>query len=276
MPKLPTLLSNLDGLPEGLSTYYEPVDANDDSAGFKLLTDEANEKTKLSQFRDHNIELRKQVEGLDKRIGKLDGAEGRLAGLDKLLAKAKTDEDAESIKAGDIDGLVSRRVSEVVTSHESKFAALENVHRELTSERDGLRTRVGRGAVRDSLMSALDASKVRIKPGAVDDVLRRTHETWSMQRGNDGKEHLVAAKAGETVYGEDGKPQTMTEYVGKLGTEAPYFFESSGGAGSPGTRGPRVVDTRGKRGVDFGNPLEIGRNLDDLLAKKAVLINTPE
>ena len=70
MAKLPTILSNLDGIPDQLKEYYERVDANDDSSGFKLLTDGTNERSKLTQFRDHNIELRKQVEGLDARIGK--------------------------------------------------------------------------------------------------------------------------------------------------------------------------------------------------------------
>lgn len=274
MAKLATTLSKLDDVPEALREFYEPVDANDSAAGFQLSTDDSADKSRRNEFRTHNIELRQKMEGMEGRLGKLDGVESRLAGLDKLLEAAKTAEDKKAIEAGDIESVVERRVTEVVAAGESKFSALESVHREMTTERDGLRQRVGRGAVRDALMSALDESKVRIKPGAVDDVLRRTHETWAMKKGEDGKDHLVASRSGEALYGEGGQPMAMKEYVGKLSTDAPYFFESGTGGGSVGNRGKGVVDTRGKRGVDFGDPMAIGRNLDALLDGKAVLTNT--
>lgn len=268
MPKLATTLKTLDGLPEGLSGYYEPVDANDESAGFTLQTDTTGERSRIDDFRSTNIDLRKRLEGLEDRLKGFDGIDERLGGLDKLLKAAKSAEDEASIKSGDIEGLVSRRVSEVVASHESKFTALTNVHQELTTERDGLRQRVGRGAVRDSLMSALDEAKVRIRPGAVDDVLRRTHENWKM--GTD--DQLVASSGGQVMYGEGGQPMAMKEYVSKMANEAPFFFEAAQGGGSKGSRGGRSpVDTRGKRTIDINDPLAIGRNLDDLLSKKAVL-----
>lgn len=274
MAKLATTLSKLDDVPEALREFYEPVDANDSAAGFQLSTDDSADKSRRNEFRTHNIELRQKMEGMEGRLGKLDGVESRLAGLDKLLKAAKTAEDKKAIEDGDIDSVVERRVTEVVAAGESKFSALESVHREMTTERDGLRQRVGRASVRDALMSALDESKVRIKPGAVDDVLRRTHDTWSMERKDDGKDHLVAKRGGEALYGEGGQPMAMKEYVGKLATEAHYFFESGTGGGAVGNRGKRVVDTRGKRGVDFTDPMAIGRNLDALLEGKAVLTNT--
>ena len=277
MAKLATLLNKLDEVAEPLREFYEPVDANDENAGFQLATDNSDDKSRRNDFRSNNIELMKQVKVLEGKLSKFDGLplEGlhdRLQGLDKLVAAAKTAEEKQAIESGDVETLVQRRTAEALSGADSKFTALETVNAALTGERDQLRQRVGRSAVQDAVMTALGESKTRVRSGALDDLMRRAHETWSV----DGDDHLVAKERGEPVYGEGGRPMAMGEWTGKLASSATHLFEQASGGGSPGSRGSRVVDTRGKRGVDFQDPMAIGKNLDDLLKKNAVLVNTPE
>lgn len=270
--KLATFVDSLEAVPEALRPHYEKVDADDDGSGYTLATDKGEFTSRLREFRANNVSLNKKLEAVEQRLGSVDSMEQRLEGLDRLLKQAQSKEDEEAITAGNIDQVVQRRVAAALEDGEGRLKALQGEYDAAIQQRDQYRTQVDRSRVQGEIAGAFEKAKVRVRPGAMVDIMARASSTWSVDHDNDGR--LVARdQYGQVEYGEGGQPLGVAEYASRLARDAPHFFESGQGAGSPGQRVNSGVDARGKIAVDFTDPLAIGKNLEKLAAKKAVLMD---
>lgn len=264
MPQLATLLKKLSDVDESLQQFYEPVDANDEAAGYTLQLDKSATKTSISEFRTENLNLRKQVEGMDGKLEALSGLQGK---FEALTAKMGSAEDKRNIEAGDIDAVVARQVAAATQAGETKYSALEGSFVQVQKERDALLGQVGQTRVRDAMLGAFTASKARMKDGAEVDLLSRAASVWSVDPETNG---LVArnAQTKEPLYGAEGKPLGMAEWATKTTENAPYFFESAQGGGSGGNRGEGKRQQLGSREVDAADGNALVKNLDDIMAGK--------
>lgn len=266
MPQLPTMVTTLDGVSDELKQYYSPVDANDSSAGFELSLDKSPTKTSNNEFRQENLKLRKQVEGMGEKLNKLSDLESK---LDALQQAAGSDEDARNIAAGNIDAVVDRRVKAALTSGEQKYEALEQSFAGVQKQRDALLNQVNDTRIRDEMMGAFRSNKARLRDGAEVDLVSRARSVWSV----DAESNRLVAKnpsTGEPLYGAEGKPLQMDEWAASTASKAAYLFDQGQGGGATGGRGDRKT-TRANDGKEIDvsrGGFALARNLDDVLNKK--------
>ena len=168
--------------------------------------------------------LERETGGLKAKNSELLGKLAEFKGADaatvrKILAAIGDSEEAEMIKAGNIEGVVDRRVTAMRTAHEQELAAV--------------RTRaeaLGKQAVRAAV--AASAAKSGALPETIDYlVLQAEAEGWSV----DDAGNVVQRKGTETVFGKDGRtPLAPSDWVEQVRTKSPFFWPKASGAGATG------------------------------------------
>jgi hypothetical protein len=211
---LKSRLKSLDEVPEEARPLYVEQDGE-----FFLPVEGMVPKEKLDEFRNSNIELKKKNEELTTRFDGVDPDVFR-----ELSAKAQKERDKKLIDAGKFDEMVGERVSAVKAGFEKERKGLEEDHRKLTVQLEGL---LIDNAVRDA------AAKSGVRSGAVDDVLLRARQVFKIIDGR-----AIAYEGDKQIFGATGNPITVTEYITeKLAPTAPHLFEASQGSGSKKAEG---------------------------------------
>jgi hypothetical protein len=174
---------------------------------------EATEK--VGEFRDSNIELKKNVEDLTKKISGIDIDE-----YQKLKTQAQEQKDKDLISAGKLDELVEEKVNAIRTEQQNKISELEQTNSSLTANLDTL-------VVDNAVKSVAIAAGVNNL--ALDDVMARARGIW---KAKDGKP-VAVDKDGNTVwYKGTTEPLTMEKWITELNATAPHLFNTSTGTRS--------------------------------------------
>lgn len=221
-------LPSLDGVPEALQAEYTKVGAE-----FVLNVEGLVPKDRVDEFRDRNVALLRERDDLALKFKDIDPDVART-----LIERAAKERDKRLIDAGKVDELLNERTAAMKADH-------DKVLKTLTDERDRATTRLGEqlidGAIRDA------ASKARVRPTAIDDVLNRGRSVYRLQ---DGK--AVPMAGDKMIFGKSGEPMEITEFVSGLADTAPHLFEVSTGGGANNANGggaaPGTIqrsDTRG-------------------------------
>jgi hypothetical protein len=201
--------AKLEEIPEAHRELYVEKDGK-----FVLPVEGLVGKDKLDEFRQTNIDLRKQVEEL---TSKFDGVDPEL--FRELNDKAERERQKKLIAADKVDDLVNERLTAAKAGFDKEKKALEEERRKLSIQLEGL---LIDNAVRDA------ATKSGVRSGAVDDVLLRARQVFKVV---DGK--AVAFDGDKQLFGSTGDPLTVPEYIsGKLAEAAPHLFEASQGSGA--------------------------------------------
>ena len=204
-------VKTLEEVPEALRSFYS---ASGDE--FALTVEGMVPKAKLDEFRDNNVATRQQLEKLQQQFDGIDPAAAR-----ELIAQAAAARDKKLIDAGKVDELVAERVGAMKGDYENKLKAL-------SGERDGMRSQLEGLVIDNGIREA--AAKAGVRPSAVDDVLLRGRALYKLV---DGK--AVPMEGDKPVFGKDGSPMQISEWVQGLATPAPHLFEAStGGGAKPG------------------------------------------
>ena len=181
-----------------------------------LDVDGAVEKTKLDEFRTTNVSLLKERDDLKKRY----------EGIDPDAVKALVDEkrqleEAQQLKAGEVEKVVENRIKGVKADLEKQITAL-------TSERDTMTARLTSIQIDQGVLTV--ATKRGLRPTAIPDITARARSIFRLVNGTptafepDGK---------ALRYGKDGlTPMTLEEWVDAQVSEAPHLFESNAGGGA--------------------------------------------
>lgn len=202
-------VKTLDEVPENLRSLYSERDGE-----YALQIEGMVSKEKLDEFRNSNIELKKQLETL---TDKFDGVDPEL--FKELSAKAQKERDKKLIDAGKVDEMVTERLNAAKVGFDKQIKQLEDEKRKLGVQLEGL---LIDNAVRDA------ASKSGVRAGAVEDVLLRARQVFRVVDGQ-----AVAFDGDKQIYGTDGEPLTVAGYIGgKLVEAAPHLFEQSQGGGA--------------------------------------------
>jgi hypothetical protein len=169
-------------------------------------------------------EKRKLEEDLKKFSGLGDPDTAKAA-----MAKLRDEEEKKLVAAGDIDGLVKRRLKET----EDRFAqTLTAKEQEIANTKKAAEQRmetVRKLTLERELAEA--AIKAGVQPTAVPDLLNRGRGVF--QVSEDGKVTCVDGN-GVAITETNGQPRTPASWVENLKGEAPHFFPPSSGAGSRG------------------------------------------
>jgi hypothetical protein len=186
-------------IPENLKEFY----ANEDGV-FRLKVDGVVPKTKLDEFRNENISLKKKIE-------ELDGME--------MVADAKTGKKTRET----IDELVMKRTDTMRSTFETTKKELED---KLNRKQKRLQDLLISDAVKAAAISA------GVVDTAIDDVISRVSRAFTV---ND-EDNVVAV---DGALDSNGTPYTINSYVTELkAKKAPHLFKTSTGIGVPGrTRG---------------------------------------
>ena len=177
-------------------------------------------KAKLDEMRNHNIELRKQIEEHDARFAGIDPDEYRRL----MEEKRKLELEAQGHKPEEIDKLVTERLKGLKADWDKQFAAV-------TGERDSLNTRLTSIQIDQGIITV--ATKRGLRPPAIPDITARARTVFKLVNGAP----QASEADGKTVrYGKDGiTPMTLEEWVDAQVADAPHLFESNAGGGAAST-----------------------------------------
>ena len=171
------------------------------------------EKSKADELRNHNIELRKQIEDSNRttaeQLQQLNAEKERLA----LVAQGHKPEEIEKI--------VVDRLKTLKADWDQQF-------NEVAAERDSLTTRLTAIQIDQGVITS--ATKRGLRPSAIPDITARARLVFKLVNGAP----QAFEADGKTVrYGRDGfTPMTVEEWVDAQITEAPHLFESNAGGGA--------------------------------------------
>lgn len=215
MPSLKHQLDSLDGVDASLHQFYEQ-----DSAGkYFLQVQGMVAKSVHDEFRNNNITLTnklKAFEGLDIEDYK------RLKGLEEKLTKTPD--------AAAVEKMVQERVANMRTEYETKIGDYEKSVGTMKSQLEVL--------VIDNAVRAA-ATKVGVRPEAMDDVLLRAKTIYKFENG----QAVPYDQKGQPIYGKDGStPMNPEEWASSLKKTAPHLFPGSSGTGATGTGRPGGPD----------------------------------
>lgn len=186
------------------------------------------EKSKLDEFRNTNVTLLKERDDLKKRFEGIDPDEVR-----KLSEEKRRLEEAQQVKAGEVDKVIENRLRNAKTEWDKQLAGV-------TSERDALNSRLTAIQIDQGIITA--ATKRGLRPTAIPDITARARTVFKLVNGVP----RAFEADGQTVRaGKDGiTPMTLEEWVDAQVSDAPHLFESNAGGGAAGNASGGGASTR--------------------------------
>jgi hypothetical protein len=173
------------------------------------------DKAKADEMRNHNIELRKQIEETSRTAAE------QLAQLQ--AEKERLELVAQGHKPEEINKIVGERVKGVKADLEKQLVTV-------TGERDSLNTRLTSIQIDQGVITV--ATKRGLRPTAIPDITARARMVFMLVNGAP----QAFEPDGKTLrYGKDGvTPMTLEEWVDAQVSDAPHLFEANAGGGAAG------------------------------------------
>lgn len=217
------IYTSADEIPEGMADHY-----TESNGKFVLNCEGAVPTSRLDEFRQTNIDLKKKVEA----FGDLDPVK-----VKELMAKADEIDAAKATTPEKIKEEVEKRVAKMKEEHDRE---LEGVRTKLTATETQLAART----IDAALIEA--GGEFGLRTTAHDDAVARGRQLFRLEDGQP-----VAYKGDEKLYGKDGSPLSPREFIEGLTKAAPHLFEPSEGGGAGGSGGG---GGGGGRMPEGGNP----------------------
>lgn len=227
---LETLIKKLEDVPEGLREHYSPVDAEKPEAGFSLGLEGSQEKSRLTEFRTNNINLQKQLTGLETQLKQFEGIDPtkHKKALD-ALSNLESVQEQQLIADGKIDEVFANRTSTLKQTYEEQLRAKSTAYSELEAKYGTLGTDHAKLLIGGQVQDVMATSKLKPRGTGLRDIMSRVHDTFRMK---DGK--VVAMEGDQQQFGADGNPLTIAEHISKMASTDTHLFEGSGGGGASG------------------------------------------
>jgi hypothetical protein len=217
---LQLIVESLEGLDEHVAALY----SKGDDGKYKLGVDGVPDVTNLQKALRAEREARAAAERTAKDFDGLDAKEIR-----EMLKQMEGNEEAQLLKAGKIDDVITRRTQKLVQENERKLKeAMDKVAAE-SARTQRLIAKVLDGSVTTA------ASKAGLHPQAIDDAMRNAREIFSLDENGNA---VQLGEDGKPVLGKDGKtPFTPGEWLESMRESKSHWFPataSGGGARSSG------------------------------------------
>ena len=173
---------------------------------------------------------------LDKLKGQFDGLD--IDAVKGLLAKAGQDEETKLSAEGKLDEVISRRTERLRTDLDKQVKAAN----ERADKAEAFAAKYSDKVLADSIRAA--AIKAGALPEAAEDIILRARGTFKLSE--DG-EPVATDRAGEVVYGKDGKtPLSPLEWAESLRETASHLWPRAQGAGQTGDNGGKATKKWGE------------------------------
>ena len=197
---------------QDIPAEQQPLYVERDGA-FYLDAEGVVDKSKADEMRNHNIELRKQLEESTRTAT-------------EQLQRVQTEKErleliAQGHKPEEIDKLVTDRLKGLKADWDKQQNAV-------VTERDALLGRLSAIQIDQGIITV--ATKRGLRPTAIPDITARARTVFKLVNG--GPQAFEAD--GKTVrYGKDGiTPMTLEEWVDAQVSDAPHLFEANAGGGA--------------------------------------------
>lgn len=223
---LKLLVTTLEEVPETQRGLYTKTESGDFKLDVDGIEDSERLQKALNSERDARKEAERKAKEKDKAFSGID--------VDKAREALKLQQDLEDkklIEEGDVEGLVEKRVKQVLSER-------QNEHDALVGERDALKGELHELHIKTAVADA--ASKIgSVKPNAMGMIVGEFEKMFSI----DDKGKVVAKdENGDVVYGSDGvTPLTISEKMETFVKSHDYLFVESKGGGSDGDGGKNGV-----------------------------------
>lgn len=245
-------VDNLDGVDKSLHGAYQQ-----DGEGYVLKVSGATSTKKVSEFRDNNIKLLKQIEDIQSKyknvdIEKYTDMETKLQKIadDKLVDDGKTTE------------LFNVKMERIRAEYEDQMKDVKASLDVAKAEKDTVSTELSQYKIDSEIRTALN-SVGGLKKGALQDALGRGRQTWKLVEGK----VTPIGQDGSILHDKDGEVLTTTAWAQGLVTDAPFLFENSVGGGAGGGANGAPLKTISKT----DNQAFVA-NLEDIAAGKIKII----
>jgi hypothetical protein len=235
------VVESLEAVPEAARELYSEKDGK-----FHLAVEGLVPVAKVNEFRDNNITLARQLEEMNKKYEGVD-----LDAVRQMTEQARKIKDQELIAAGKVEELFAERIAPMRTSFEKDVSTAKEHAIKLQSQLESL---LIDGAIRDA------AGKAGVRATAVDDVLLRGRQAFRLVEGK-----AVPMDGDKVMFGKNGDPMPVEEWISALSDRAPHLFEPSQGGGAPGNKGN--LGGSGKR-IQAGDDRAFLANLKDIASGK--------
>jgi predicted secreted protein len=263
--KLKKQYASQDDIPEWAQGLYEEKDG-----AWHRREDVEFEGTgtdpKISEFRETNRQLKSDLDRIKSEMGEMTK---RYEGVDpeefdryrEQLAKVHEEEERKLIANGQLDEVVRRRTARLL---DEKNAELENRTKAFTgleAKYNDLASNYARTQAQARIESIIADRKLRVKPGAREDLATRITSDWTVNEKGDLQPRR------QDLIGDSGAAIEPVEYVEKeLLDKRSFFFEPAKGGGAGGND-----DAEGGGGPRYvaADPVSFGQNLKDIAAGKA-------
>lgn len=196
-----------EDIPAGMEDHY-----TESNGKFVLNCEGAVPTSRLDEFRQTNIDLKKKVEA----FGDLDPVK-----VKEIMAKADEIEAFKTTGDEKVKELVEKRTAKMKEEHD---AELSKVRERLNATETQLAART----IDAALIEA--GAEFGLRTTAHDDAVSRGRTLFKLEDGQP-----VAYKGDEKLYGKDGSPLTPREFIESLTKAAPHLFEPNEGGGGTGS-----------------------------------------
>ena len=174
------------------------------------------EKSKADELRNHNIELRKQVEERDARFEGIDPEAVRQLAAEKLRL-----EEEQRLKEGKHQEVMDARLKAAKAESDKALSAV-------TGERDDYFAQLTAIQIDQGVITA--ATKRGLRATALPDIIARARQTFKLVKG---VPQAFEADGRTVRLGKDGtSPMNLEEWMDAQVTEAPHLFEANAGGGA--------------------------------------------
>ena len=233
---------NVADIPEGMEALYSQTD----SGAYQIKEIEGMVgKGKVDEFRENNINLRKQMEGFESQNmdsenrltdmqSQMKAMEEKYSDIDldqwaEQQAETKRMAEKEMIEKGDVDSLINGRVDEVLAAKAKEIATMKSSYEEqlLSMQKDlaSYDSQLNTMLVDNELTKV--AGQHGIRASATEDLVSRGRTVFRVEDG----QATAFNNEGRQMYLEDAvTPLSIDGWVEGLTKSAPHLFESSTGA----------------------------------------------
>lgn len=244
--------NNENDIPEAARGLYEQ-DANGAwKASFSMG---GGNNDKIKEFRENNIELKKQLEQTQGALSQLQEqfsgiTPEHIKALNDLQANARKEEEQQMIASGRVDELMELRISEATRTEAMKRKAVEEQLTALQAEKAQFETQMAASQAMSEISSLLNQQGVRVRPEAAEDLRSRVASDWSLDNGK-----LTPTDAFRT---DSGEKMTVEQYVNsELLGQRGYLFVGAKGSAAAGNQTGGFQNPADKPPV--GDPEALGR-----------------
>lgn len=237
-------IEEFKALSEEAQKFYKEKDGV-----YELQVEGMVSKKELSEFRDNNIALKKQIEEITEKFKDIDPEE-----YTNMKKAAEEAADKKLLDEGDLEAVVEKRVDQMKKDFESRIATL-------TEDRDAHKASAAESLERLSkelIDSKITQAVMRKDLGAfksehLQDALARGRAVWRLVDG----EPVPYGSDGGVRFGKDGKSQmTVDEWAEELTQTTPGFWESSQGGDAPGSKKNQGNTQQDRERMASLNPVE--------------------